>query len=207
MNVARILYPVKVLGPGDRIGIWLCGCTRRCIGCSNPELWEQQERYEIALADLKSLISDIADMYKVDGFTITGGEPVEQAEELLQLVHFLSNVNMDILVYSGYTYRELRALRSKHINRLLGSISVLVDGEYIERQNEYIPLRGSKNQQVIILNPQYKEKYETLLSTVTNQVQNFTTVDGVVSAGIHRRDFSNSILERIYGNNRGKTHG
>ena len=47
MNVARILYPVKVLGPGKRIGIWLCGCDRECFGCSNPELWEPKPEYEL----------------------------------------------------------------------------------------------------------------------------------------------------------------
>ena len=44
MYVARILYPVKVLGPGNRIGIWVSGCNHRCKGCSNPELWKQEER-------------------------------------------------------------------------------------------------------------------------------------------------------------------
>lgn len=43
MYIARILYPVEVLGPGKRIGIWFCGCPRRCEGCSNPELWEFQK--------------------------------------------------------------------------------------------------------------------------------------------------------------------
>ena len=47
MYIARILYPVEVLGPGKRIGIWFCGCPRRCEGCSNPELWEFQERYQV----------------------------------------------------------------------------------------------------------------------------------------------------------------
>ena len=41
--VARILYPVKVLGPGNRVGIWLAGCDHKCLGCSNPELWEQKD--------------------------------------------------------------------------------------------------------------------------------------------------------------------
>lgn len=36
MYVARILYPVEVLGPGKRVGIWFSGCPSKCKGCSNP---------------------------------------------------------------------------------------------------------------------------------------------------------------------------
>lgn len=49
MYVARILYPVMVLGPGKRIGIWFVGCRHQCKGCSNPELWETAEKYQITL--------------------------------------------------------------------------------------------------------------------------------------------------------------
>ena len=55
MNVARILFPVQVLGPGNRIGIWLCGCNRACKGCSNPELWIQRDEFEIDGVNFKIL--------------------------------------------------------------------------------------------------------------------------------------------------------
>ena len=61
MYVARILYPVEVLGPGKRVGIWCCGCPRRCKGCSNPELWEFQERYQVSPERIFRLIQKIAE--------------------------------------------------------------------------------------------------------------------------------------------------
>ena len=60
MNIARILYPVEVLGPGKRIGIWVCGCNRRCKGCSNPELWDQKPEYEVTHDEVMDLIKRIA---------------------------------------------------------------------------------------------------------------------------------------------------
>jgi anaerobic ribonucleoside-triphosphate reductase activating protein len=91
MNVARILYPVKVLGPGDRIGIWLCGCNRACPGCSNPELWSPRPEFELSVENLCHLINQILVNHPVDGITITGGEPFQQAADLWMLISRLSN--------------------------------------------------------------------------------------------------------------------
>jgi anaerobic ribonucleoside-triphosphate reductase activating protein len=148
MNVERILYPVKVPGPGNRAGIWVRGCPRRCPGCGSPELWERHQRYEMALTELEALIAKIAAKCGVDGFTITGGEPMEQAEELSALVSYLQTISTD-------TYEELRKAESDHIKVVLGSIAVLIDGEYLEGRNNGLPLRGSDNQRIIVLNPAY----------------------------------------------------
>lgn len=190
MNLARILYPVQVLGPGNRIGLWLCGCNRACKGCSNPELWVQREELEINVQDVVSLIRKIAESYNVDGFTISGGEPFLQADELLLLLSYLTPISTDILIYTGYRLEELRELNSKSINGILDSAAVIIDGAYIEGLNNDSILRGSSNQQIHIMNPSYEARYQQYLANTQNQIQNFTTVDGVVSVGIHRKTFS-----------------
>jgi anaerobic ribonucleoside-triphosphate reductase activating protein len=197
MNIARILFPVKVLGPGSRVGIWVCGCPRRCHGCSNPELLQQKQEYEIAVSELKDLIGSIATNQKVEGFTITGGEPMAQPEELAELITYLTTISTDVLVYSGYKYEELSQQGSKFIDEILRSVAVLIDGQYIEELNTNVILRGSGNQSIVILNDEYKAYYENYLETSYNQIQNFTTSDGVVSVGIHRRDFAREIRVRI----------
>ena len=107
MYIARILYPVEVLGPGKRIGIWFCGCPRRCEGCSNPELWEFQKRYQVSQERVMQMIHKIADHYPVDGFTLTGGDPLFQFDACMKLIQELKTISPDILVYSGYTFDEL----------------------------------------------------------------------------------------------------
>lgn len=189
MNIARILYPVKVLGPGNRIGIWVSGCSRRCHGCINPELWDKRPEYEISIDRLCEVISGIALEHQVDGFTISGGETMAQSEDLNALIRYLITVSKDILVYSGFKYDELREKGSENIQNVLGSIAVLIDGQYVEEQNNNVVLRGSENQNIIILNDQFRAKYENYLETTHNQIQNFTTSDGIVSVGIHRSDF------------------
>ena len=189
MNLARILYPVQVLGPGNRIGIWLCGCNRACKGCSNPELWVQREELEINVQDVVSLVRKINESHKVDGFTISGGEPFLQSDELLLLLSYLTPISTDILIYTGYRLEELRELNSKSINGILDSAAVIIDGAYIEDLNNGSVLRGSSNQQIHILNADYEDLYRMYLTNTQNQIQNFSTTDGVVSVGIHRKTF------------------
>ena len=189
MNVARVLYPVKVLGPGKRIGIWVTGCKRGCKGCSNPELWEQRPECEVSVTDLYDLICRLADLHHVDGFTISGGEPMIQAEELLKLVNQIRLISDDILVYTGFQIEELRDSRDTSVVSLLASIAVLIDGPYIEELNDNTVLRGSSNQRVHILNKDYQDMYSLYLKTSHNQIQNFSTSDGIVSVGIHHPSF------------------
>jgi anaerobic ribonucleoside-triphosphate reductase activating protein len=207
MNVARILYPIKVLGPGNRIGIWVCGCSRKCPGCSNPELWESQPKYEITIPNLKKLIESIVSEHKIDGFTITGGEPFDQTPDLLALISYLSTINRDILIYTGYKIEDLRKIPNKDTENILSSIAVLIDGAYIEDLNNDTSLRGSDNQRIFILNPKYKVYYENFLKTANNQIQNFTTIDGIISVGIHKKDFAKKIIEQICKHEGGNTNG
>lgn len=182
MYVARVLYPVEVLGPGKRIGIWFCGCPRRCKGCSNPELWEFQERYRTTPKTIFEMVKAVSQEHTVDGFTITGGDPFYQPEELKKLLIMLKVISDDIIVYTGYTCEELQPDDIKNI-------SVLIDGEYIEELNDNSLLKGSSNQKVHILDGSKADKYKTYFNTESNKVQNFFTTDGVVSVGIHRPDF------------------
>ena len=183
MYVARILFPVKVLGPGDRIGIWFCGCPRRCDGCSNPELWEFQDRYKTSLATVMTLIEKIAQTHRVDGFTITGGDPFFQPDALAALLEEIKKISGDILVYTGYLKQDLPA-------SLLKNIAVLIDAPYIKERNKNCRLRGSDNQTIYVLNEKYRTVYENYLATTKNQIQNFSTQDRIISVGIHRPDFS-----------------
>ena len=182
MYVARVLYPVEVLGPGKRVGIWFCGCPRRCKGCSNPELWEFQERYKTSPETVFKLVQSIAKDNPIEGFTITGGDPMYQPRELQQLLILLATVSDDIIVYTGYNKEDLDP-------NMLANISVLIDGEYIEELNDNSLLRGSSNQNIIILDEKKKDRYECYLQGETNKIQNFFVADGVISVGIHRPGF------------------
>lgn len=195
MYIARVLYPVRVLGPGERIGIWFCGCRHGCRGCSNPELWEFDEKYHTRLDIILQLIGKILDQNSVDGFTITGGEPFEQPEALRALLEAINKISDDIIIYTGGDYDQL-----KHSHQdIIDLASVIIDGPYIEEQNCDVVMRGSANQRIIIVNDKYREFYQRYLGAAKNQIQNFTAHDGVISVGIHRPGFHEELNKVVEG--------
>lgn len=193
MYIARILYPVKVLGPGNRIGIWFDGCKHNCKGCSNPELHDFKEEYRVSPDNVIKMISNIADVCQVDGFTITGGDPFEQPDDLEELVNFLVTISKDILVYTGYDYKELR----EAYPLILHKVAVLIDGKYVEEKNAGEILRGSSNQNVIILNRDFEDIYKTYIRSTESEIQNFYSNNAVISVGIHKPGYKEAIDELL----------
>jgi len=193
MYIARILYPVEVLGPGKRIGIWFDGCEHHCRGCSNPELWEQQERYRAEAGTVLEMIRMIAGENPVDGFTLTGGDPFLQPEALGELLDPLREISEDILVYTGYLAEDLE----KRYPELLARIAVLIDGPYMEARNHALPLIGSDNQRIIYLKEGYRERYAPILAQETSRIQNFRVRDGIISVGIHRPDYAQQLKDAV----------
>ena len=192
MYIARILYPVRALGPGNRIGIWFAGCTHHCKGCSNPELWETREEFKADASQIMRLVNSIADQNQVDGFTITGGDPFEQPEALAELLPELRLIADDILVYTGYRYEEIAAHQE-----VLENISVLIDGLYVEGLNVGEALRGSTNQRIIVLDAAYQDKYRQHIEANKGRVQNFVTPTGMISVGIHRPGYEAELDSRL----------
>ena len=156
MNIHRIYYPVLTLGPGRRIGIWTRGCTKHCPGCMSPELAIMEPRYEIPAAVLERTLTEIFRMQNVDGVTVSGGEPLDQYEDLLRLLGHLAQYTEDILVYSGYTKKEL----GKERFSALHEYASLILGPYRQAENDGRALRGSANQEIIYKDEKQKERYQ-----------------------------------------------
>lgn len=173
MFVDRLYVPVTTLGPGERIVVWTCGCTKYCPGCANPELQKTRPDAAIEPARLAALLTDLAERTGTRRITFTGGDPLEQAEELAQVLAAIRPSFDDILVYTGFTLEKLQR-RPDFPSRLLAPlpressagkgtgartslpplIDVLIDGPYLEALNDgACALRGSTNQRVIVLNP------------------------------------------------------
>lgn len=189
MLIDRVIFPVTTLGPGERIVIWTQGCSKRCKNCASRELWEKDATKDIAVDELIKKTIEYIGNEAVDGITITGGDPLEQPEELEALLERLRVFSRDILLYTGYEYRELQErLSAAYLEKLRKTVSVLIDGRYLDHKNDNkSALIGSVNQSIIYFDEAVREKYESYISG-GRQVQNIYYGKSLMSVGIHNRE-------------------
>lgn len=148
LDYAGCAAPVTGLGPGNRLVMWVRRCDKRCAGCLSPELWASGTPRPVAEVASELL----AEAHTCDGLTISGGEPFDQAASLAQLIDILRHdVDIEVLVYSGYRYEELRT--RPDCAALLERIDLLIDGPYREAEANTLQWRGSDNQRVWLLSP------------------------------------------------------
>lgn len=157
-------FPVTVLGPGRRIGLWLQGCAIHCPGCVSQDTWAADPGRRISVARLLSWCKQVA-ADGVDGITLSGGEPFDQPAALAALLDALhhwrqrAGLDFDILCYSGY---PLATLQKRHA-RLLAKLDALIPEPYVDK----LPLthlwRGSQNQPLVTLSARGAERYAPYL--------------------------------------------
>ncbi len=85
---------------------------------------------------------------------MSGGEPFEQAEALVELADAVVTAGKNIVSYSGYTYEQLLEIAKEKpsVGRLLSLSSILVDGRFVLDQRDLtLRFAGSRNQRVIDL--------------------------------------------------------
>jgi anaerobic ribonucleoside-triphosphate reductase activating protein len=141
MNIRGYCYS-KVNGPGNRFVLWTQGCSKGCSECFNPETWSTSTYKELSPLQIFELIKN----FEVDGVTISGGDPLEQEEELLELLMLLGTCNFKkgIILFSGFTRAEIS--RNPIREQCLKYIDVLIDGRYEKNLKVDFSLRGSSNQ-------------------------------------------------------------
>ena len=153
LNIAATCVGTRALGPGYRSAVWVQGCKLHCPGCISPE-WIPQVTNQLFSVD--ALAEYLVHDPKIDGITISGGEPMLQAgglAELITRIRELSEVN--VICFSGYRYESLLTNPpSDKVKDFLNQIDLLIDSPYIQSMNENIGLRGSSNQRFIHLTDQ-----------------------------------------------------
>jgi len=158
LRVATIVDDTEAEGPGRRFALWVQGCSLRCPGCCNPEMFTARGGTELAVAAILDRLAGSG----VEGISVLGGEPFEQAAGVAELARAVRARGLTVMVYSGYTLAELRerAARDPAVDALLAETDLLVDGRFDRTRPEPAPPAGrrwigSTNQVVHYLTPAY----------------------------------------------------
>lgn len=183
--VNRMHWPVEVLGPGRRIGIWVQGCTIGCAGCASRDTWPEAAASDrLSIPELVARIDALVDGH-VDGATITGGEPLDQPGPTLALTAALRTWLLsrapggDILVYTGYTEAAAR----RRCPELFDTADAVIAGPYIE-DAAGTAWWGSANQRLIVADEEVRVRYERALDESQPRVQIAVDDDTIHVVGI-----------------------
>ena len=160
LQLNKAHWPVTVLGPGRRIGLWVQGCTIHCPGCVSQDTWPSDPAKTIAVRDLIAWCRRVA-AEGFEGVTISGGEPFEQPVGLAALLEGLhrwrelATLDFDILCYSGY---PLRTLERRHA-KILALLDAIIPEPYVDTAPVSHVWRGSRNQPLVPLSERGRARY------------------------------------------------
>jgi anaerobic ribonucleoside-triphosphate reductase activating protein len=150
-------------GPGSRFVVWLQGCTLGCPGCFNPATHAPHAAGDggsraVPVAQLAAQLASAArpapGRAPIEGLSLSGGEPLQQAAAAAELLAAARALGLSTLAFSGYTLAEIRALPEGPA--VLAQLDVLVDGRYVASARRASGLRGSENQQIHLLTSRYR---------------------------------------------------
>ena len=96
-------------GPGIRFVLFLQGCPLRCKFCHNPDTWNMSEEKikEEVIETFEKVRKYKGYFGKKGGLTVTGGEPLLQADFVLELFKLCKEDGINTVVdTSGYIFNE-----------------------------------------------------------------------------------------------------
>ena len=184
-------------GPGRRAVLWFQGCTLNCSECWNPA----SHPFEGVMTDGTDIIQRIIGLHRagdIEGLTFSGGEPIQQASSVLELIERLRQAGAASLsfgMFTGYTLHEVE--RGRYFTfedcrdkagtwRLIRPrLDFAVMGRYNRLAPTALPLRSSRNQRLQLFTNRYQESdFAAPLVEVSIEQNGVTTVTGFPLLGI-----------------------
>lgn len=202
-HTLRTLHPMLHNGPGWRIGLWVQGCSLLCTDrCLNPHLLIPKGGHRYAVPEVaRAVLRAAAESAEpVEGVSVLGGEPTDQAVPLSFLLRAVKQEGLTTMVYTGHTLEALRRRGGETIRTLLGEIDLLVDGPFVPKlYDATLAWRGSANQQIHCLTGKYSP--EGLARAFQAQGKGYSISiragDVVAISGLQERDGAADIERQV----------
>ena len=142
-------------GPGIRFVVFTQGCPNHCEGCHNPSTWDPEGGMDVKT---KTLAEVIKRHTKIDGVTLSGGEPFEQQEACVELLKLLP-AHLNIWIYTGRSYEDIKD------TELASMADFIVDGKFDIDNTVSGWYGGSSNQRLIDIKKGIITTYEQRLQS------------------------------------------
>lgn len=147
-------------GPGIRTVFFMQGCPARCMYCHNPDTWEEEAGDQVTVGEVISRARRGRPYYGENGgVTFSGGEPLLQADFLIEAMDALRKDGINSAIDTSGTYFDEKSeevishcdmvlLDIKHIDpsrfkeltgREQGTLSLLIDA--VNRQEKPVWIR------------------------------------------------------------------
>ena len=178
LRIAQTIADTEAEGPGKRFALWVQGCSLRCPGGCNPEMFSPDKGG--SFIEPAELAQRILATPGIEGISVLGGEPFQQPEALAEVCRLVRAGGLSVMIYTGYTLAELRAQTSAA--PLLATVDLLVDGRYEqgkpEKSRRWI---GSSNQVMHFLTSRYsptEPRFSTSNTVELRFVKGQLTING-----------------------------
>jgi len=178
LNIHAIMHRSLANGPGVRYAIWLQGCSIRCPGCFNPDTHGHESRRVMAV---EAIVADIASFSgEIEGVTISGGEPLDQIDGLLELLRAIRRIgSLSVILFTGHRMEEVNTV--PNAAELLRLVDILIAGPYDETLRTAHGLIGSSNKTVHF----FSERYSQADLDAVPEAEIVISLDGtIVQSGI-----------------------
>lgn len=159
-NIAYIKLCTKTEGPFNRCCIWFQGCNLKCKGCCNKDLQPLVPNHIIEFDKLIEIIKEARDNFKIEGITLSGGEPSLQGG-LVDFNKVIRELGLGIIMFSGKYKEDLN-------QELVNSLDLLIEGPFIEKDiDSNRILLGSKNKKLTFITDRYKSEADYFYNPVS----------------------------------------
>ncbi len=154
LNVSAVRLRTRTNGPGWRAAVWVQGCTIRCPGCFNPGT----HAHEARTLWVPEKLAERLVVPGIEGLTILGGEPFEQAATCARLARRARELGGSVVTYSGYNWRYLRRSALAEVHALIAATDLLIAGPFVASlPTDGRGWHGSTNQEFVFLSDRYDD--------------------------------------------------
>lgn len=185
-------------GPGIRFVIFMQGCPLRCQFCHNPDTWEVNAGTEYTVDQLvKEIVKYKSYMeFSGGGVTFTGGEPLLQAEFILEVVKVIKKMGISVAIdTSGFVwnshvqevleYTDIVLLDIKNFDPLVYKTVTGVNLSPTLKFLEYLRDKGINTWIRYVLVPNLTDNYDKI-EELSAHLDNYPNVSKIEILGFHK---------------------